>query len=872
MKAGFGVWLNYRTEAAGVTVEREAVKTNQFLWAVTVIVTACLAASWAWAQEEDEPDSPEQPVDQVAPEGLPAENKQVEQAPPVEPGVPEEQAAQEPQEPVEQVQPAEEEEVAPPPQPMPQRPARPIRPQPVRPRPLLPSRAGEPSEPSAPKVVPAPAANKNAGPKDGQTPESPVTFDFDNVPLNNVINAIARMTGKNFDVDPNIASVPVTVITHDQIPPSLAYQVLESILSSRGFKLVETLDGHLVKVLQAGEKGKEKMPLDTSTSTPSDRYDTWSTHVVGVKNADASELSGILPQLGSDSCSVDAYAPTNTLIITDNADGLRRIFAFLEQVDIPGFDTKMEIFTLEYTRAEVLSTQIEQVLSPESAGRGAQGQPPSPARPTRPVRPSRPTVPGTSAPIVIGSRQEILRIVPDERLNALIAVATESMMERVRDLVGKLDTPTPYEANNLNVYELLNAKAEEVESALNALVGTTPRQAGPGGAGGGAAPAEIQPFEKKVIITKYEQTNALLILASPQDYKLIKEIIAQLDVPTRQVHLEAVVLEVSINDNFTLNVESTAFQKDTHGIVALNNVVNLANVLTKGPLAAAGAGLTAGYMDGTTTITVAGTDGALTPMVIPNVPLLITALENMTDIDVLSQPVLTTKDNEAANIVVGQEVPVPNMRSGYSYSSSQTDRSSTAYSGLTTAGRGISREDVGVKMTVTPHINEGDYITSEIEIEVSQPIVSDVGIDPNELGPTFQKSMIKNNVVIRDGDTAIIGGLISETTDHSLRQIPVIGDVPVLGWLFRSRGAQRRKRNLVILLTPHIIREGGDLERLTDYRMDEFRGANADVLFEKGFIRKIKSRSYMRNKHRPGVERSKQYETGKGFGRGDIAR
>jgi len=738
--------------------------------------------------------------------------------------------------------------------------------EPVRPQ-RVPLARPKPVGPSGGAQVAAPAhtagnAQNDFDLKNGRTPDGPVSFDFKGVELTKVIEQIARITGRNFDIDPSIGAVPVTLITHDEIPPELAYQVLESILSTRGFHLVELLDGHLIKVAKVNEL-LDKSPFGEGTVPLPDRYDTYETHIVRVEYADAGELSTILQNLGSSTCRTFAYAPTNMLIITDTTDGLRRIFSFLEKVDIPGFETDMEIFTLEYTRAETLAAQIEQVLV--SDGPGAAPSKPTPTRPVRPTR--RPSVPGRTAPVTVGSREEILRIVPDERLNALIVLATDGMMERVRDLVVTLDTPTPYEANNLHVYELLNADAEQVEAALNSLVGTTPRKAAQQG---GAAGAEIQPFEKEVKITRYEQTNALLILASPQDYKLIREIIAQLDVPTRQVHIEAIILEVSITDNYTLNIETAAFQGDTHGVVALNNVIKLANMLTQGPLSVAGAGMTAGYLDGTTNVVIPGLDGGLIPMTIPNVPLLITALENMTDIDVLSQPSLTTRNNEQASIVVGQEVPVPNMRSGYSYS--QQSQPTTPYGGLTTSSRGISREDVGVKMTVKPHINEGDYVSTEIEIEVSQPIVSDVGITADELGPTFKKSQITNNVVVKDGSTAVIGGLISETTDHSRRQAPLLGDIPLIGWVFRSKGDARRKNNLVVLLTPHIVKESAELERLTAYRMDEFREANLDVLFEEGFIRKIKKRRYMRTKYRPTTERGLTFDAETGFGRGDVER
>jgi len=198
-----------------------------------------------------------------------------------------------------------------------------------------------------------------------------------------------------------------------------------------------------------------------------------STHVVTIKYADAAELTAILKSLGSKSCTVDAYARTNTLIITDTADGLRRVFSFLEEVDIPGFDTEMEIFTLEYGRAEVLAQQIQDVLlggggaAPQAPGAGGQGR-----RPVQPTRPSvRPTVPGQSQPMIVGSKEEVLRLVPEERLNSLIVVATPDMMEHVRDLIAKLDTPTPYEANNMNIYKLLNANAEDVEKALKRDLG-----------------------------------------------------------------------------------------------------------------------------------------------------------------------------------------------------------------------------------------------------------------------------------------------------------------------------------------------------------------------------------------------------------------
>ncbi len=866
------------------------------MWAALLCVAVFLAFGPAWSQ--DEPDAPENPPGAEQMSAEPLTTTTPEPAPtPQEPPPAHPQEAP-PSEPEPQPAPAEEPpaEVAPSPPPAPARPM-PVRPRPIRPT-RVPERRGPQPGPSAQPQAATPA--EDLLPKTGGKPEEAVTFDFNDAPLDTVVKSIARMTGKNFDIDPAIGSTRITVITHDKIPPEMAYQVLESLLNSRGFSLVESIPDHLIRVIPTNtEDGREKVPMTKGTEGVPKTYDELSTHIVTVKYADAAELTTILKQLGSRACSVDAYARTNTLIITDTADGLRRVFSFLAEVDVAGFDTEMEIFTLEYSRAEVLAQQIQDVLMGGGGGAPQPGGAQQARRPAQPTRPSmRPTVPGQNQSMVVGSKSEVLRLVPDERLNSLIVVATTDIMERVRDLVSKLDSPTPYEANNMNIYKLLNASAEDVEKALNAILGTTPRQGGE--KGGAAQSAEVQPFEKKVVVTRYERSNALLILAAPQDYKLIKEIIAQLDVPQRQVLVEAVIMDVSIQNNFGLTVDSSAVTgKDgfvmgnTSNISQLFNATSLATALTttgasSSALAAyasasvmglgTGGGITGGLFDDITVKIPVGTTGATRTIKVPFVPFLIKSLETLTDVDILSQPSLTTQDNEDASIIIGQELPVPTARSGYTTVPTTPGSPQTPVPnyGLQSYGRGISREDVGVKMKVTPHINEGDYVAIEMEIEVSKPITSSVGIDVNDLGPTFSKSKITNNVVVKDGSTGIIGGLMEETANRDRKQTPFLGDLPVIGWLFGSRNNSRTKHNVVVLVTPYIIKEGIDLDRISKHKMDEFREANVDVLFEKGIIKRIRKSAYMRNKYRPSIVRTSETgETGEKkdkFERGDVAR
>lgn len=737
-------------------------------------------------------------------------------------------------------------------------------PRPTTARPGLsqPSRQGSPtlSTPTPPGEVLDLTQTKRPAPGASQ-PES-LYFDFENVQLMQVIKTVASIIGKNFDIDPQLAASEVTIISHAPIPADMAYEVLESILTARGFQMIPHLDGNLI-LIRPLLQDPEKMPLYVGTETSEGvppGYDTFSTHIVPVQYADAAEVAPLLKTLGSANARVDAYGNTNTLILTDTAQGLRNMLMFLEVIDVEGQSTKMQIFTLQYTSAETLSTQIEEVLLGGAEGGArvaAPGQQQQPVRPITTRATVRAPIPGAQQSTIVGAREEILRIVPDLRLNALIVIATEGMMERVRDLIEKLDTPTPIEQNNMHIYELLNARAEQVEQALNALISTTPRQGAEGQPV--AQTAEVQPFEKKVLVTRYEQTNALLIIAAPEDYKRIAEVIALLDVPQRQVHVEAVIMEVTIGDRYQLAVEMVGL--DDEHFFGLNNVVDLANILATGPLSASTGDnvLTAGYIDGTTEIPVIGEDGAITTQTIPNIPLLITALEALTDLDVLSQPALVTVDNEEASIVIGQEVPF------ITGSSSSLDQAAV---GRSVFNR-IDREDVGIKMTVTPQISEGDFVFLDLDVEVSQPIESTVGADPNLVGPTLQKSQVKNKVVVKDGATGIIGGLVSESTSRTRRQPPLFGDLPLVGVLFRRTSDDRNKRNLVVLVTPNIVKQGTDLTRMTEYKVNEFQRVNADVLFEKGLIKKIKQRHYMRTDYRPSAGKLESFD-GTSFNRGRI--
>ncbi|MCH7911287.1 MAG: hypothetical protein IIB38_16935, partial [Candidatus Hydrogenedentes bacterium] len=257
-------------------------------------------------------------------------------------------------------------------------------------------------------------------PQSGAVATQPISIHFEDVPLLTVIESIGAQTGKNFDVDASVSSQRVTIISHKPVAPELAYSILESILSSRNYVMVETVDGNLVKVVPR-DRERDKLTVNTGRDVPLVGYDTVVIQVVHVEYANAEDVASILAATGSEDNHIDVYTQTNTLVIRDTADGLRNMFKLLEVIDVPGQNVSLEIFTLRYTRAEALIQQIQEVLLDDGTSRQQRPPVPTPAQRARAARPGGGSL--TQVPNVVGQRERVLRMVPDERLNALIVVA-----------------------------------------------------------------------------------------------------------------------------------------------------------------------------------------------------------------------------------------------------------------------------------------------------------------------------------------------------------------------------------------------------------------------------------------------------------------
>jgi len=344
-------------------------------------------------------------------------------------------------------------------------------------------------------------------------------------------------------------------------------------------------------------------------------------------------------------------------------------------------------------------------------------------------------------------------------------------------------------------------------------------------------------------------------------------------------------MDVALNNTYNLQVNAAAINgNDGFGLTdtSLLPVTDLAAALTNPTGAGAGllnsvlglgstGGITAGIFDDIS-VDVGGRQFS-----IPFVPVLFQALETISDLEVLSQPSLTTIDNEQSSIVVGKEVPF--------ITGSSRPQTTTGVGGDPEFNSGfgttrIQRQDVGVKLTVTPQISEGDNVLLEVEIEVSDIADTDPRVGtPDIVGPTTNKSLFNNKVLVKDGSTAVLAGLIRDSTNRTRNQPPILGDAPVIGWLFRSKRDTRQKSNLVVLVTPHIVKESVDMERLTLHKLNEYHDANLEELFQGNFFERVKKKQDHRKNHRPTFDESAAVtgrDTGtaqsRSFRRGDIKR
>jgi general secretion pathway protein D len=604
-------------------------------------------------------------------------------------------------------------------------------------------------------VVPPTAPAQTGGSK-----EQFVSIDFNNVDILLFIKFMSELTGTNFVVDNNVKG-KVTIISPARISLDEAYRVFESVLEVNGFTTVKS--GEVVKVLPSPEARSKSIQtlLEQEKAHPEDRVVT---QIIPLKYADPEEVKRLLTPLVSKNSVVLAYSPANTLIVTDVHSNIQRLLTILKPIDVPGIGQKISVIPLQHADAAKLATLLTNLFK---AG-----------------------PPKGKAEI-----EKQVVIVADERTSTLVLLASEVDTQRITQLVKLIDKETPRGKGKIHVYYCEHASAEDLAKVLQEI----PAQqsgSGTGGAGGaggaaagGAARAATAVVLGKVQINADKATNSLIIMADKEDYEVVEAVIKKLDIPRAMVYIESLIMEVNATRSLDIGVRWQLFE-DTK--IDGNQSVYGGAFGGPTPSTAAGilgSGLAVGLL--TQPITIGG-------VALSNISAIITAVKENDDFSILSTPQILTTDNEEARITVGENRPFQTRAT--------TDVSGGSY-------ESFEYRDVGKILKITPHVSEGRNVRLKLSLEVTN-LDRVATVATTATRPVTQKRTIETTVLVQDNHTVVIGGLIDDNRNENETKVPGLGDIPLLGWLFKTQSKANQKTNLYIFLTPRVVKNPAEADKL----------------------------------------------------------
>ncbi|MEA3231902.1 MAG: type II secretion system secretin GspD [Thermodesulfobacteriota bacterium] len=593
-----------------------------------------------------------------------------------------------------------------------------------------------------------------------------VSIDFNNVDINVFIKFISELTGRNFVVDQRVKG-SVTINSPGQISLDEAYQVFESVLEIHGYSTVPA--GEVVKIVPATDARSKSVTTSIAKpeTSPSDHIVT---QLIPLNYASATEMRRLLAPLVSKSSVILAHKKTNTLIITDVQSNIQRLMRIIEIVDKQGVGQEIAILPLEHSDAGKLVKLLTTVFSPSR----------------------RPTKEG-------GPSGEVQRFMADERTNTIIMLAGENDIVRARKLIGMLDKKMPRGSERIRVYYLENAMAEDLAKVLEgvpAKKGDQPKTGKKAGV-----------ISQNVRVMPDKSTNSLIIMAEKDDFAVLEEMIEKLDIPRNMVFIESLIMEVDVKSDFNFGVEWSAMKQIDYN----NRPAGIGGGFRGGGTSDLGA---LGGLGGIAGDAVAGAAtgvfpqgfsiGVISQMIeiggveFPGIGALISVLKNDRHVHIIATPQIMTTDNEEAVISVGKNVPY------------QTKSGSTNVESFNS----YEYRDVGLTLKITPHISKDRTVRLKIEQELTK--LEDVSQGLSQLvdRPTTLKRTIDTTVIVKDKSTIVIGGLIDDALSVSTEKIPCVGDIPVLGWLFKSQSESKEKTNLYIFLTPHVVNNPVEAEKL----------------------------------------------------------
>jgi len=651
-----------------------------------------------------------------------------------------------------------------------------------------------------------------------------VTLNFDNVSLKDMARSMSQIVNKNFLLDDSVSG-KVSIISTQAVTVDEAYAVFEHTLSRKGFTIVKT--GVVYQIMKKADAIRVSHQVLGENDSIDDNI--MATQIIPIENIRATEIQKALRGMFSRSKGrMVAYGPTNSLIVTDMTSNIQRLRKIVQKLDKPGFASTVEVVCLKHSQAEDIAQKLDQIFQSSKKSSSSKS---------------------SSFSTSVAQGPDVSSIMPDGRTNCLIITANRKGLEESLDLIAKLDTENASQMSSsvMHVHRLKHAKAEDVATLLSGILSGSGNakknqtksksrskiQSSPatGDKKTAAIPARTIDtgtaavssglFENEVKIGADVDTNALVITASYSDYQSLRPVIDELDRRRPQVFVEALIMEAKIGTSNTFGVSmhggspvkgggAAGIATSPAGSTMISDFEGDGAGAFKSLLSSGGLGL--GLMSGS--INFNGLE-------IPGIGGILEAVRTDDNYNVLSSPTILTSDNQEALISVGQTV-------------TNTETTTNAAGSIIETPK---RENADLELKVTPQINDGDEVTLQVEQTIKE-VVPSGGSKFKELS----SRKAKTTIIAQNGQTVVIGGLIKDKEIDTSSKVPVLGEVPIIGALFKRKEKKVDKVNLLIFLTPSILRDAKDMSRISiakNKQRQKFNEVNnldeQDALYDYGF-------------------------------------
>lgn len=621
--------------------------------------------------------------------------------------------------------------------------------------------AGAHAQPARSSPAPRPPAGAAAN-------DQRVAFDLDDADLPELVKAISNITGQRFLYGGKLRSIKATVHAGDKLSADEAYHAFLTILQANGLTVIP--HGRFFKIVESA--GAVGQPTEVSgSSAPVPREDRFITRIHRLAHADSAAIAAVLDKLKSKDGDVTVHH--NLLFITDTGANIARLLQVIEAMDVASAERQLWVQPVHDVSPSELAGKLHEILDREGA--------------------------------------RTVRIIADDRSSSLVIAAGEPDYRRVLALIDRLDARASGEGE-IRAYMLQHADCKQLSQTLNQITGA----GGGGGAGRTAGSDDV--FEGRVRLTCDEARNALVATANARDQGRIRATVERLDRPRRQVFLELTIMDVIIDRSRQVGVSY-------HAGSTLDSV-NSGQALAYGgnDISTSIAGVPSnmeGLVLGLRGPDIPGSQSLLgTGVSIPSFGVVLSAVAKSGDGNVLATPHILATDNVKAEISIGQNIPLQTNVSGTSLAALAALAGSTGSGSLSSIASSTSdtqRQDVGTKISVTPHVNDSNQVRLEIAEEISE-----AGAPLGSLGAVpIDKRAATTTLIVRDQQTVIIGGLVRSEDTTADTSIPVLGDIPVLGHLFKQSSKTKRRTNLLLIITAHIVRDQEDLRAIFEHKMEE---------------------------------------------------